>query len=143
MRISTRTRYGLRLMLYLARSFHTGNVFLKDIAKEEDISEKYLSLIIIPLRSAALVKSVRGARGGYSLTREPSKIYVSDIMEVLEGDLDLVECVRDETSCQRSSHCDSIHVWENLSNVMKNYLSSITLEDLIHQNEHNTINYII
>jgi Rrf2 family transcriptional regulator, cysteine metabolism repressor len=143
MRVSTRTRYGLRLMLYLARSFNKGNVFLKDIAKEENISEKYLSLIIIPLRSAALVRSVRGARGGYSLTRNPSKIYISDIVEVLEGDLDLVECVKDESSCERSPHCDSFHVWESLSIVMKNYLSSVTLEDLLCKNTKGTINYII
>ncbi len=143
MRISTRTRYGLRLMLSLARSFNMGNVFLKDIAKEENISEKYLSLIIIPLRSAALVRSMRGARGGYSLTRKPSKIYVSDIVEVLEGDLDLVECVKDESSCERSPHCDSFHVWESLSIVIKNYLSSVTLEDLLNQNLKDAINYII
>ena len=143
MRISTRTRYGLRLMIYLARSFNGGNVFLKDIAKEEEISEKYLSLIIIPLRSAQLVRSVRGARGGYSLTREPSSITISDIFEVLEGDLDLIECVRDETSCERSLICDSFHLWESLSNVMKKYLDSVTLEDLLNKNLKNTINYTI
>jgi Rrf2 family protein len=143
MRISTRTRYGLRLMVNLAKSYNKGNVFLKDIAREEGISEKYLSLIIIPLRGSQLVRSVRGARGGYSLARDPSRIRVSEIIEILEGDLDLVECVKDADSCERSSDCDSYHLWEELSGVIKKHLDSITLEDLLHRESKEAINYMI
>ena len=93
MKITTRSRYGVRLMLELARNFDKGQVLLKDIARNEEISEKYLSLIIIPLRTAGLVQSTRGAHGGYSLTRPPEEITLKDIVQVLEGGISLVDCV--------------------------------------------------
>ena len=129
MKLSTRTRYGVRLMLSLAINFGKGSVFLKDIAKKEEISEKYLSLIIIPLRRAGLVNSNRGAYGGYTLAREPSKITVKEIVDVLEGDC-LVNCINDSTACTRISTCAARDIWVLLGEKISETLESITLEKL-------------
>lgn len=130
MKLSTRSRYGLRLMLALARNYGNGNTFLKDIAREEDMSEKYLSLIIIPLKGVGLVNSVRGASGGYTLAREPSQITLKDIVEVLEGDC-LVDCLKDPKACSKVSTCASRDVWAMLGGKISETLSSITLQQLV------------
>ena len=104
MKLSTRARYGVRLMLALARSYGQGSVYLKDVAKGEEISEKYLSQIIIPLRSAGLVNSTRGAHGGYMLSKPPAEITLKQIVDPLEGDC-LVDCVKNPSACPCVSTC--------------------------------------
>lgn len=131
MKITTRSRYGVRLMLELARNFDKGQVLLKDIARNEEISEKYLSLIIIPLRTAGLVQSTRGAHGGYSLTRPPEEITLKDIVQVLEGGISLVDCVENSSSCSRSQTCVSRDVWSIVSERISQTLESISLGDLL------------
>lgn len=131
MKITTRSRYGVRLMLELARNFDKGQVLLKDIARNEEISEKYLSLIIIPLRTAGLVQSTRGAHGGYSLTRPPEEITLKDIVQVLEGGISLVDCVENSSSCSRSQTCVSRDVWSIVSERISETLESISLGDLL------------
>jgi Rrf2 family protein len=118
-------------MIALALNYVKGPVLLKDIAKLENISEKYLSLIMIPLHSRGLVKSTRGRYGGYSLARDPSQINLKDIMDVLEGDFFLVECVADPSSCPRVSMCVSHDVWETIAEKISETLSSITLSTLV------------
>ncbi len=130
MKLSTRTRYGVRLMLELARNKGNGQIFLKDIAREEEISEKYLSLIIIPLKSAGLVNSMRGAHGGYNLAKEPSDITLKEIVDVLEGDTCLVDCVKNSSTCTRSETCASRDLWTIVSDNISRTLGSVTLEDL-------------
>ncbi len=130
MKLSTRTRYGVRLMLALARNYGKGPVYLKDIALQEGISEKYLSLIIIPLRAVGLVSSTRGAHGGYSLSRPPSEITLEDIMEVLEDNC-LVDCVKDPSACPRASTCASRDIWAMLGGKISEILGSTTLENLL------------
>jgi len=130
MKLSTRTRYGVRLMLDLAVNRDRGQIFLKDIAREEDISEKYLSLIIIPLKGAGLVNSTRGARGGYSLARDPAKITLKEIVDALEGETCLVDCVRNSSSCPRSGRCASRDLWTIVGQSISLALGSMTLEDL-------------
>ena len=93
MKLSTRSRYGVRLMAALACAYGNKPVFLKNIASSEEISEKYLSLIVISLRTAGLVKSRRGARGGYS-GKNPEEISLRNIIEALEGEIVLVECIK-------------------------------------------------
>ncbi len=134
MKLSTRSRYGLRLMLVLARNYGKGNTFLKEIAREEDISEKYLSLIIIPLKGVGLVNSVRGASGGYTLARDPAQITLKDIMDVLEGDC-LVDCLKDPKSCSRVNTCASHDIWAMLGGKISETLSGITLEQLVRMNQ--------
>lgn len=130
MKLSTRSRYGVRLMLELALNNGKGQVLLKDIAREEDISEKYLSLIIIPLKSAGLVTSTRGAHGGYALAKPPSTITLREIVEVLEGDTCLVDCVKNPDACPRVDTCASRDLWVVLSGKISETLGSITLADL-------------
>jgi Rrf2 family protein len=120
-------------MLVLARNYGNGNTFLKDIAREEDISEKYLSLIIIPLKSAGLVNSVRGASGGYTLAKEPSQITLKNIVDVLEGDC-LVDCLKDPKACPRVSTCASHDIWAIIGEKISETLRSITLEKLVKMN---------
>ncbi|HEX7560581.1 MAG TPA: Rrf2 family transcriptional regulator [Candidatus Humimicrobiaceae bacterium] len=131
MRISTRSRYGVRLMINLAANYNKRNVFLKDIAKEEEISEKYLSQIVIPLRRAGLISASRGVHGGYTLAKLPRAITAKDVVEALEGDLDLIECAREQDACNRVAGCASRGLWEGLSRKITEYLNSVTLGELL------------
>lgn len=131
MKLSTRARYGVRLMLALAVKYGKGSVYLKDIAREEEISEKYLSLIIIPLRTAGLVNSSRGAYGGYRLARDPAQISLKEIMDILEGESCLVDCVKNPSVCTRVKMCRSRDVWRLLGGKISETLNSINLEQLI------------
>lgn len=131
MKLSTRARYGVRLMIVLAMNHGQRPVFLKDIAKGENISEKYLSLIMIPLRSAGLVNSIRGANGGYTLAKDPSQISMKEIVDVLEGNFCLVDCVKDPSACPRVPICVSRDVWAMIDGQISETLSGITLDALI------------
>ena len=132
-KLSTKGRYGTRLMLNLALHYNEGKeaIVLKNISKEEDLSIRYLEQIIIPLKISKLVKSVRGAGGGYTLTKHPSEINLCQIIEVLEGTCALVDCVEDPDSCERMTECATHEVWKEASNLLKNYFESKTLQDLI------------
>ena len=131
MRLSTRSRYGTRLMLELALNYHKGNVYLKDVAREEDISEKYLSHLVIPLKANGLISSSRGAHGGYRLAKSPSRITVKDIVQTLEGNLSPVECIKNPSVCKRVPGCVTRDVWKKLDEKISDTLNSITLEDLV------------
>jgi len=131
MKLSTRSRYGVRLMLELALNSNKGSVFLKDIAKKEEISEKYLSLIIIPLKAAGLVNSMRGAHGGYTLAKPASNITLKEIVDVLEGETCLVDCIKNPSACSRADTCASRDLWTILSDNISQTLGSFTLEDLV------------
>ena len=135
MKLSTRARYGVRLMVALAFNYDKGPVFLKDVAKGENISEKYLSLIIIPLRRTGLVNSIRGAHGGYSLAKNPSQITMKEIIDVLEGDCSLVDCVSNPSSCPRVSICASHDIWAIIGGKISETLNSITLDTLVKMNQ--------
>jgi Rrf2 family protein len=118
-------------MINLASNYNKRNVFLKDIAKEEEISEKYLSQIVIPLRRASLISASRGVHGGYTLARPPREITAREVVEVLEGDLDLIECAREQDACSRALSCASRGLWEGLSRKINEYLNSVNLADLL------------
>jgi Rrf2 family protein len=134
MKLSTRTRYGVRLMIALALSYDKGPVFLKEIAKKENISEKYLSIIVISLRSSGLVNSTRGANGGYTLARSPEQINMKEMIDVLEGASCLVNCVKAPSECPRVSVCVTRDVWTMISEKMAELLQSITLDKLVTMN---------
>lgn len=132
-KLSTKGRYGTRLMLSLAQHYTNGNetFILRSVADEEEISIRYLEQIIIPLKINKLVKSIRGAGGGYTLARPPSKIKVSEILHALEGSCCLVDCVEDPDYCHRIPICAAFDIWKEASYLLKNYFESITLQDLI------------
>lgn len=118
-------------MVALAANYGKGHLYLKDVAKSQDISDKYLSQIVINLKSAHLLDGLRGAHGGYVLARAPAEITVYDIVAVLEGDLALADCAKDPALCGRASHCISHEVWHKLGQVMIETLEAITLADLL------------
>jgi Rrf2 family protein len=134
MKLSTRARYGVRLMLTLARHYGQGTLYLRDVAKSEEISEKYLGQIIIPLRGAGLVNSSRGVHGGYTLARSPAEITLRQIVEPLEGDC-LVDCVKNPSACSRVPTCASRDVWALLGGKITETLDAITLEQLVRMNQ--------
>lgn len=135
MKISTRIRYGVRLMLSLALDYGKGPFLLRDIAKDEQISEKYLSQIVIPLKAKGLVNSFRGAHGGYTLAKAPSQITIKEIVEVLEGELNLIGRVKDVSSYSQVSIRVTHNIWNKLSERMAKTLDSITLDDLVKESK--------
>ncbi len=131
MRLSTRGRYGVRLMIDLALHDGNGPVMLKEISKRQGISQKYLWNLINPLKSAGLVKSTRGAHGGFTLARDPSGISVTDILQVLEGSLCLVDCVENPSACEKSTNCVARDIWCLASGNLRQTLASVTLAQLM------------
>lgn len=131
MKISTKGRYGTRIMLELARCYGEAPVYLKNIAKSENISEKYLSSIVQNLKTAGLVISFRGANGGYILGAKPEEITLLSILEALEGHISLVDCTIDSNFCNRSEICIVKDIWTELGMTIKNFLVRITLADML------------
>ena len=131
MKLSTKGRYGMRAMLDLAQHYDDGLVLVKDVARRQEISERYLEHLFLSLKTAGLVKSIRGAHGGFTLAKAPDKIKLMDIINVSEGPLVLVDCVVDASVCSRSSFCATRDLWRELQSVMGAVLSSQTLQDLI------------
>lgn len=135
MRLSTKTRYGVRALLDLALHGGKGPVLLRDISKRQDISEKYLQQIFHSLSIGGIVRSFRGAGGGFVLNREPSEIKLSEVTRILEGPLTLVGCVQDKKRCGRVAGCVTRTLWEELSAVIVSKLDQITLGDLVDRHE--------
>ena len=133
MKLSTKGRYGVRAMFDLAQHMSEGTVSLKSIAERQGISEHYLEQLIAGLRKAGLVKSVRGAQGGYMLGREPEKITVGDIIRVLEGPIAPTDCVSEEDPecCSKSEFCITRPIWEQVRDSIADVLDSITLETML------------
>ncbi len=139
--LSTRSRYGVRFMVALAGGWGRGTTLLKDISRREDISEKYLSQIVIPLKSAGLITAQRGAHGGYALARPPAEITVLQIVEAIEGPLVPVPCTAGagsdcEAPCGRVTECAATSVWQELKADIEASLSSHTLADLAREARH-------
>jgi Rrf2 family transcriptional regulator, cysteine metabolism repressor len=123
MKISTKGRYGLTIMIELAKKYGEGPISVKSIAQMHDLSEHYLEQIVSPLRNAGLVKSIRGAYGGYMLANEPSKITAGDVIRVLEGPITPVEGMEEEEPAKRE-------LWIRIRDAIKEVLDTTTLEDL-------------
>lgn len=134
MRISTKGRYALRIMLDLAQHGENGPVALREISERQNITPKYMESIMSQLLHAGLVQSLRGKAGGYNLTRAASEYPLYEILNVAEGGLAPVHCLamNDET-CPIRKTCLTIPVWEGLHKVIEDYLNGITLQDLIEQ----------
>ena len=131
MKLSTKGRYGMRAMLDLAQHYDDGLVLVKDVARRQEVSERYLEHLFLSLKTAGLVKSVRGAHGGFTLARSPNKIKLMDIISVSEGPLALVDCVVDASVCPRSCKCATRDLWHELQSAMREVLGNLTLQDLI------------
>ncbi|MCX7796260.1 MAG: Rrf2 family transcriptional regulator [bacterium] len=133
LRLSTKARYGLRALISLARHYGEGPIMAKIIAREEDISENYLEQIMELLRRSGIVRSIRGAQGGFVLVRPPQDIKVKEIIDILEGPIILVDCLSSPEVCKRSKDCSARVLWEELKENIIQSLESKTLADLVGQ----------
>ena len=135
MKISTKGRYALRLMLDLAQySSETEYVSIKNVSKRQDISEKYLEQIVAQLSRAGFVKSTRGAQGGYCLAREPQEYTVGMILRLIEGNLSSVSCLEDNPNkCRRCNK--TLEVWQQINDAVDHVIDNITLQDLLEKQE--------
>jgi Rrf2 family protein len=131
MKLSTRSRYGTRLLLDMAQHYNQGPVQLGDIAKRQEISLKYLEQIIIPLKRAHFIVTVRGPKGGHILARPPAEITLAEIVSLLEERVSLVECTENAEICQRAETCPTRLIWKEMAQAMLGLLKSITLADLV------------
>ncbi|MDW7650735.1 MAG: Rrf2 family transcriptional regulator [Bacillota bacterium] len=133
MKVSAKGEYGVRAMVILALEFRAGPIPLREIAEREGISYQFLEQIFLPLRRAGLIDSVRGAKGGYTLAKNPGDIKISDILCALDGPIAPVDCVAEgnANACGRSAACLTRGIWERLRDRMSEVLDDITLADVI------------
>lgn len=144
MKISTKGRYALRVMLDIAMHDDGKFIPLKDIAMRQELTVKYLEQIISLLNKAGYLQSLRGNSGGYRLTKRPDEYIIGDILRITEGDLAPVACLKDHNNhCSRSNECIALPFWQGLDKVIKEYVDSVTLQDLIDQASNQVNNYSI
>ena len=145
MKISTKGRYALRLMLDLAMNEKEEPIRVKEIAGRQEISDKYLEQIISVLTKAGYVKSMRGPQGGFRLVKDPGEYTVGSILRLTEGNLSPVACLDDEINlCERKDDCMTLPLWEKLDEAIQSVIDNVTLQDLIdwHYNK-NSNNYVV
>lgn len=131
MKLSTRSRYGTRMILKLAEAYDKGPLQIGEIANQLDVSVKYLEQLIIPLKKANLITSFRGPKGGHRLAKSPAKVTVGEIVRILEGGINLTECVADPDVCDKNESCITRRIWEEASKAMYQNLNSVTLSSMI------------
>lgn len=142
MKISTKGRYAIRLMIDIAEHSSNGNVSIKEVANRQNISLKYLEQIVNMLSKAGFLRSQRGLQGGYKLARSPKDYTVGDILRITEGKMAPVSCLEDEVNqCPRVSTCSTIRFWSGLYKVINDYLDSTTIADLVMEDERKRENF--
>lgn len=143
MKISTKGRYAVRLMIDLAEHHNGEFIKLMDIAKRQEISEKYLESIVSILSKNHLLISLRGKGGGYKLAKEPDQYTVGSILRLTEGSLTPVSCLETPTNqCKRAPHCQTLEMWEGFNKLINDYFDDITIGDLVKKSGY-TDNYVI
>ena len=144
MKISTKGRYALRMLLDLAENKDYGFIPLKDIAERQNISKQYLEQIVSLLNTSNILRANRGKQGGYMLAKEPSKFTVGQVLRITEGNLAPVACLEDEINqCDRVGFCKTLPMWTGLSRVISEYLDSVTLQDMLEQYQYQGANHYI
>lgn len=131
MKLSTKGRYGVEAMIDLALHCGSEPVSIKSISKRQAISEAYLEQLFAPLRKAKLIKSIRGAQGGYVLGKDPKDIFISDILDVLEGPIGVSECVEEQGKCGNSSSCPTRLLWVKIKESIDRVTKAISLQDMM------------
>jgi len=135
MKISTKGRYGVRFLMDLGAHAHEGSVTLKDVARRQAISEKYLWQVVNPLKAAGFIRATLGAHGGYKLAKSPATISLLDILAVLEGQGAVVACVSSPGTCCRSNDCTARQIWREVDQKVSAVLKAITLHDMIERHQ--------
>ncbi len=145
MKISTRFRYGTRIMAELGRVYPGGKLSVKSLSRLQDVPRKYLEQIMIGLRTAGLVHSSRGSGGGYSLARPPEEITVLEVYEALEGPVSIIDCVRSPQSCSRREECPTRWLWKRMEEAISDVLKGATVADLVKYmvRRRRTVDYVI
>jgi len=144
MKLSTRTRYGVRAVLELAGNQTKEPLRIKTIAHRQDISVKYLEQLMAILKSAGFVRSIRGSKGGYILAKPANRIKLSDVFNALEGPVTTVECLENENYCAKVADCVTRQVWAEVQQAIMSVLQSMTLQDLVDRTkDKRTLNYQI
>ena len=145
MKVSTKGRYALRMLLDLAEHKDVGFISLKEIAERQKISKLYLEQIVSLLNTSNILRANRGKQGGYMLAKEPSQYTVGRILSLTEGNLAPVACLEDETNqCDRVQFCRTLPMWTGLNKAIHDYLNNVTLQDMLDQyNKQSADNYVI
>ena len=143
MKLSTRTRYGIRAIIELAQHEGKRPLQLKLIAERQGISVKYLEQLMSLLRASGFVRSIRGSKGGYILARAPEQVNLSEVFRCLEGPVTTAECTENEDYCERAADCAAREVWVQVEEAIQRVLKSISLADLVHRVETPPGNYQI
>lgn len=133
LKISTKSRYGTRAVLEIALNQNKRNLTRKQISKNQEIPSSYLENILISLKTKGIIRTIRGPKGGYELAKDPKDITIFEIVDILEGNTDLVPCLENSNVCARNSICVTTDVWRRLQKVQEDLLSEITIKDLIEQ----------
>ena len=131
MKISTKGRYGLRILMDLAINQSEKPRLIRDIAKSQQISEKYISRLVIALRKAGMIRSVRGVNGGFHIAMKPEDITLLDVIEVMEGPLSIVDCVSAPKKCAHSANCAPREIWGKLNEDIRGLMRQTTLADIL------------
>jgi Rrf2 family protein len=137
MKLSTRTRYGIRAILELAENYGNGPLQLRVIARDQGVSVKYLEQLMAMLKAAGIVRSVRGSKGGYILSKSPAQVKLSECFQCLEGSIITTECVEDESFCERTNDCIARQVWTEVQEAVMGVLQSMTLQNLVDRAKNN------
>lgn len=136
MKLSTKGRYGVKAMVELAINYGEEPISIKTISERQNISEYYLEQLFSPLRKAGIIKSIRGAQGGYVLNKEPINITVAEVISVLEGPIEIASCIEGDT-CDNEESCATRLLWEKIKASIDEVMSSTTLQDIV--NDYNDI----
>jgi Rrf2 family protein len=135
LKFSTKTRYGLRAILEIAKNNDQNGVFQKEIAEKQAISNKYLDHIIASLKASGLIRNVKGKKSGYVLTRKPEEISVLDVHNAFEHGICVIECMDSNFTCERKIHCDTFPFWTKLNLVVLEFFKGTTLNDLLKEEQ--------
>jgi len=144
LKVSTKGRYALRMLLDLAEHKNNGFISLKEIAKRQNISKQYLEQIVALLNTSNILRTNRGKQGGYMLAKRPAEYTVKEILRITEGNLAPITCLEEEINqCDKAGYCKTLPMWTGLKKVINDYLESITLQDMLEQYEESAYDWVI
>jgi len=144
LKVSTKGRYALRMLLDLAEHKNKGFISLKEIAERQNISKQYLEQIVALLNTSNILRTNRGKQGGYMLAKDPSECTVREILRITEGSLAPVSCLDEEVNtCNQIDSCKTISLWTGLNKIISDYLDSVTLQDMLEQHQESAYNWVI